>query len=55
LIKALTREVSSDQILVDVRGNLLQDATGNPLYTETTNTPTSFFSAKKFNSSSYKQ
>jgi len=44
--KGSAREVSSDQILVDVRGNLLQDATGNPLYTETTNTPTSFFSAK---------
>jgi hypothetical protein len=46
LDKGFSREVSSDQILVDVRGNLLEDAAGNPLYTSTTDTPTSFFSAK---------
>lgn len=33
----------TDQILIDVRGNLLRDKDGNFLYTETTNTPDSFF------------
>jgi hypothetical protein len=41
-----SREVSADQILVDVRGNLLEDEAGRPLYTETTTTPSSFFSSK---------
>jgi hypothetical protein len=44
--KGISREISSDQILVDVRGNLLEDQNGNPLYTETSEVPTSFFSAK---------
>ena len=33
----------SDQALIDVKGNLLRDKDGNLLYTETTNTPESFF------------
>ena len=33
----------TDQVLIDVKGNLLRDKDGNFLYTETTNTPESFF------------
>ena len=33
----------SDQVLIDVRGNLLRDKDGNFLYTKTSDTPDSFF------------
>ncbi len=44
--KGTSREKETDQILVDVRGNLLEDSKGNYLYTKTVSTPTTFFSAK---------
>ena len=44
--KGSSRSVSFDQILVDVRGNLLRDEAGEFLFTETTQTPTSFFAAR---------
>jgi hypothetical protein len=44
--KNTSRPVSADQILVDVRGNLLRDSAGEFLYTETTKTPESFFAAR---------
>jgi hypothetical protein len=44
--KNTSRPVTTDQILVDVRGNLLRDSAGNFLYTETTETPRSFFAAR---------
>ena len=44
--KNTSRPVSTDQILVDVRGNLLRDSAGDFLFTETTRTPQSFFSER---------
>jgi hypothetical protein len=44
--KNTSRPVSTDQILVDVRGNLLRDSAGEFLFTETTQTPRSFFSER---------
>ena len=44
--KNTSRPVSTDQILVDVRGNPLTDSSGRPLFTETTRTPTAFFAEK---------
>lgn len=44
--KGVSRESDSDQILVDVRGNLLEDSQGGYLYTETTLAPSNFFAAK---------
>ena len=44
--KGTSREKDADQILVDVRGNQLEDSKGSPLYTETVSTPTAFFSSK---------
>jgi hypothetical protein len=44
--KNTSRPVSADQVLVDVRGNLLRDSAGEFLFTETTRTPASFFAEK---------
>ena len=44
--KGTSRSKETDQILVDVRGNQLQDSKGGYLYTETVSTPDSFFAAK---------
>ena len=44
--KGTSRSKDSDQVLVDVRGNRLEDSKGNFLYTETTSTPNTFFAAK---------
>ena len=44
--KGTSRSKEVDQILVDVRGNQLQDSKGSYLYTETVSTPNSFFAAK---------
>lgn len=44
--KIASTPLDSDQILLDVSGNPLVDKDGNPLYTETTNTPTAFFAQR---------
>ncbi len=43
--KNISRETEADQILVDVRGNLLRDSTGDFLYTESIGIPSAFFRA----------
>jgi hypothetical protein len=45
--KGIPRPTKADQVLVDVRGNLLRDSTGNFLYTETEGTAQEFFRADK--------
>lgn len=44
--KGTSRSKDFDQVLVDVRGNQLEDSKGSFLYTETVSTPNNFFAAK---------
>lgn len=44
--KGTSRSKDADQVLVDVRGNQLEDSKGSFLYTETVSTPNTFFAAK---------
>ena len=45
--KGVTRSIETDQVLVDIRGNLLRDDAGNFLYTKTNIELPGFFAAKK--------
>ena len=45
--KGSTRSVETDQVLVDIRGNLLRDEAGNFLYTKTDVELPGFFNARK--------
>lgn len=48
--KGSTRSVETDQVLVDIRGNLLRDEAGNFLYTQTDIELPGFLSARKASS-----